>query len=142
MHRKSPMWLKLKKDFKRKKRHAIKTFHTDFVTDLKASDPGKFYMMCKKIGAVDEVNAGALKIKSLEGLNDKQCAEAVAQHFAAISNEYEPVDLTALPAYLPALPPPQYEEYEVYQKMLKMKKRPPTRRPLLTAETRRRRPKN
>ena len=122
MHRKSTLWLKLKKDFKRKKRHAIKTFHTDFVTDLKASDPGKFYMMCKKIGAVDEVNAGALKIKSLEGLNDKECAEAVAQHFAAISNEYEPVDLTALPAYLPALPPPQVEEFEVYQKMLKMKK--------------------
>ena len=78
--------------------------------------------MCKKIGAVYKVNAGALKIKSLEGLNDKECTEAVAQHFAAISNEYEPVNLTALSAYLPALPPPQVEEFEVYQKMLRMKK--------------------
>ena len=61
--------------------------------------------MCKKIGAVDELNDGALKIKCLDGLNDGECAEAVARHFAAISNEYEPVDLTVLPAFLPALPP-------------------------------------
>ena len=71
--------------------------------------------MCKKIGAVDDMNAGTLKIKSLEGLSDKECAEAVAQHFAAISNEYKPVDLCALPAYLPALPAPQVQEFEVYQ---------------------------
>ena len=69
--------------------------------------------MCKKIGAVDEVNDGDLKIQCLDCLSDLECAEAVAQHFAAISNEYEPVNLAALPAFLPSLPPVQVEEYEV-----------------------------
>ena len=60
--------------------------------------------MCKKVGAVDELNSGSLGIKSLTGLCDKQCAEEVAKHFAAVSNEYEPVNLSKLPAYLPSLP--------------------------------------
>ena len=112
---------KLKKEFKCKKRHAIKNSHKDFVTDLKSCDPGKFYKMCKKIGAVEDMNSGSLKIKCLERLSDKECAEEVARHFASISNEYEPVDLSALPAYLPALPPHQVQEHEVYAKMKKMK---------------------
>ena len=77
--------------------------------------------MCKKIGAVDDISDGALKIQCLDGLSDRESAEAVAQHFAAISNEYEPVDLTVLPAFLPALPPVQFEEYEVYKKLKQLK---------------------
>ena len=77
--------------------------------------------MRKKVGAVDDMNAGSLKIKCLEGLSDKQCAEEVARHFTAISNEYKPVNLSALSAFLPALPPPQVQEHEVYANMLRMK---------------------
>ena len=77
--------------------------------------------MCKKIGAIDPLCQDELRVKCLEGKNDKECAEAVASHFAAVSNEYEPVDLSALPAFLPALPPPQVEEYMVYEKMKIMK---------------------
>ena len=111
----------MKKEFKMKKKRAIRNFHSSFVTELKFSDPGKFYEMCKKIGAVDDINDGALKIQCLDGLSDRESAEAVAQHFAAISNEYKPVDLTVLPAFLPALPPMQFEEYEVYEKLKLLK---------------------
>ena len=48
-HKRSHLWKKLKKEFKTKKKCAIQNFHRDFVTDLKASDPGKFYLMCKKL---------------------------------------------------------------------------------------------
>ena len=77
--------------------------------------------MCKKIGAVDELNDGDLRIRSLEGLSDQECAEAVSQHFASVSNEYQPINLEELPSYLPAQFPPQVEEYEVYQKIKKLK---------------------
>ena len=73
------------------------------------------------MGAVDELNSGSLGIKSLTGLSDKQWAEEVAKHFAAVSNEYEPVDLSKLPAYLPSLPPLQVEQFQVYEKMNRMK---------------------
>ena len=45
-----------------------------------------------------------LHIECLSGLSDQQCADAVAQGFAAVSNLYEPLDRTRLPAYLPSLP--------------------------------------
>ena len=32
------------------------------------------------------------------------------------------MDLTQLPSYLPALPPPVVEEYDVYQRLLRIKK--------------------
>ena len=58
--------------------------------------------MCKRIGAVDKMNDGKMSIKCLEGLSDQDCAKTVAQHMTAISNEYEPVDLAALAAFLPS----------------------------------------
>ena len=41
-NRKTSKLRKLKKEFKYRKRKAIRSFHLNFVTDLKASDPGKF----------------------------------------------------------------------------------------------------
>ena len=36
-------------------------------------------------------------------------------------NLSEPVDRSKLPAYLPSLPPPQVEEYQVYEKLRRLK---------------------
>ena len=38
------------------------------------------------------------------------------------SNEYEPIDNNQLPCYLPALPPPQVTEYDVYVRLTRLKK--------------------
>ena len=120
-HRKSPKWKRLKLEFKRKKRHKIKLFHNNFVTELKATNPRQFYQMCKKVGAVDQMNSDDLEVRSLAGLSNQECAEAVGHHFAALSAEHSPVDLLQLPAYLPALPPPQVEQWQVYGKLRKLK---------------------
>ena len=75
------------------------------MSELKLSNPRKFYQLCKRIGAVDELNHGQLKVKCLDGLSDKESAEAVGQYMSSVSNEYEPVNHEELPAFLPALPP-------------------------------------
>ena len=62
--------------------------------------------MAKRIGAVSQVDNYDVKVESLSEYDNKQCADKIAQHFAAISNEYSPIDLSQLPAYLPAQPPP------------------------------------
>ena len=46
----------------------------------------------------------------------------MAQHFSAVSNQYQPVDITKLPCYLPSLPPPQVDIWTVYQKIKTQKK--------------------
>ena len=120
--RKSEKYKKLKSKFKRMKRKAIKTFYSDFVSVLKQSDPGKWYAMAKKIGAVDQMTGGEIKVESLAGLNNLESAQMIADHFAAISNQYDPVDYTQLPCYLPAPPPPQVTEYDVYLRLRRLKK--------------------
>ena len=65
---------------------------------------------------------GEIKVECLSNYNNKQWAEKIAKHFASISNEYDPVDLTELPSYLPAPPPPQVEEHDVYLRLNRLKK--------------------
>ena len=121
-HRKSLKYKKLKSKFKKMKRNAVKTFYSAFVSDLKLTDPGKWYQMAKKIGAIDQMSRGEVKVESLSELNNLEAARAIAAHFAAISNEYSPVDTSQLPCYLPAPPPPQVEEKDVYKRLCGLKK--------------------
>ena len=100
-HRKSEKYKKLKTKYKKIKRKAVKSFYSDFVSDLKQSDPGKWFAMAKKIGAVDQMTAGATKVESLAGLDNLESAKRIAEHYAAISNKYLPIGNSQLPAYLP-----------------------------------------
>ena len=121
-HRKSEKYKKLKAKFKKLKRKTLKNFYSNFVSDLKLSDPGRWYSMAKQIGAVDKMSRGDIQVQSLSNLNNKESAQKIAEHFAAISHEYLPVDNQQLPCYLPAHPPPQIEEYDVYVRLNKIKK--------------------
>ena len=49
--------------------------------------------MAKKIGAVDQMTNGDIKVECLSQFTNKECADKIAEHFATISNEYDPVDL-------------------------------------------------
>ena len=121
-HRRSKKWREMKVRFKREKRKAIKTFYSIFVTELKLTNPGKWYKMAKRIGAVDQMNGGDISVESLEHLDNKQCAQQIAEYYAKISNEFSPVNPLELPCYLPAQQPPQVESYAVYERLRKLKK--------------------
>ena len=112
------LWAK----FRRLKRKQIKTFHKKFVHDLKVTSPGKWYMMMKKLGGLDQMNAGKIDVKSLRGLSDKEAAAAVAQSFAAVSQEYSPLDKKQLPAFLPAGRPEQVRVFQVLDRIKKLGK--------------------
>ena len=63
-----------------------------------------------------------VKVESLSNLSNKESANKIAEHFAAISNQYLPIDNAQLPCYLPAPQPPQVEEMDVYYRIKGMKK--------------------
>ena len=121
-HRKSIKYKKLKSKFKKLKRKTVKNLYSNFVTDLKETNPAKWFSMARRLGAVDKMSGGNIQVESLSEYDDAQCAEKIAEHFSSISNEYSPVDYTTLPCYLPALPPPQLEDYQVYQRLVRIKK--------------------
>ena len=121
-HRKSTKYQKLKKKFKKLKKKILKEFYSNFVSDLKTTDPGKWFKMAKRIGAIDDINGGNIQVQSLTNLNNAQCAQKIAEHFAKISQEYSPVNISELPSYLPAQLPPIIEEYEVYTRLMRIRK--------------------
>ena len=67
-HRQSKKWRKLKSKFKRRKRKAVKLFYSKFVNELKDTDPGRWYKMAQRIGAVDQMNEGEVSLEQLEGI--------------------------------------------------------------------------
>ena len=104
------------------KRKSVKQFYQEFVSELKTTNPGKYYQMAKRIGADSQTNDGDIRVESLSGLDNLQAAQKIGEHFARISNEYEPIDKSKLPCYLPAPQPPKVTEYEVYERLRKIKK--------------------
>ena len=78
--------------------------------------------MAKRIGALDQMTEGEVRVESLSDFDNFESAKKIAEHFAKISNEYSPIDYTQLPCYLPAQRPPQVEEHEVYKKLSQIKK--------------------
>ena len=120
--RNSQKYKTLKAKFKKMKRTAIKVFYDDFLSELKSTNPGKWYAMAKRIGAVDQMREDQVNVESLSNLSNLEAAQKIAEHFAAISNEYLPIDNSQLPCYLPALPPPTVEEHDVYLRLSRLKK--------------------
>ena len=120
--RKSKKYKSLKSKFKKLKRKSVKKFHSEFISELKTSNPGKWYQLAKKIGTHSQARDGDIIVESLSELNNLQATQKIAEHFASISNEYSPIDNTQLPSYLPALPPPQVKEYDVYLRLKHLKK--------------------
>ena len=100
----------------------MKNLYSSFVSDLKLTNPSKWYQMAKKIGAVDKMSGGDICVESLSGLTNAESAQKIAEHFSAVSNEYSPINYNQLPCYLPAQPPPQVDEYEVYLRLNRIKK--------------------
>ena len=125
-NRKSFKWKKLKKKCKTLKRRTVKGFYSNFVNELKVSNPGNWYSMAKRLGAEQSSKNGELSVECLKGLNNQQAAEEVAQHFSRISQEYSPLDTKKLPAYLPAPECPQVDETEVAERLFKLKCRKST----------------
>ena len=121
-NRKSMKWKHLKTKFKKLKRNTMKKFYNHFVTDLKETDPSKWFNMAKKIGAVNQKELDKVTVECLEDLDDQEAVEEVALHFASISQEYEPIIHQNLPCYLPAEEPPQVDRSSVCLKLETIKK--------------------
>ena len=83
---------KVKKEIQTLKRNTVKNVYSEFVSELKHTNPAKWYSMAKRLGAEQHYNNGELSVECLKGLDNNQAAEQIAQHFSKISQEYAPLD--------------------------------------------------
>ena len=93
----------------------------EFAGKLITGSHSNFYSQVKKVSGL-KVAHKKLFIASLEGMTDQECAQAIGDEYSATSQSYSPVDLSSLPAYLPAQLPPHVGEMEVWGKLNKLKK--------------------
>ena len=129
---KSVKYEKLKAKFDKKFEKAMNEFIQKNITEIRSTNPSKAYNLLKRLGArpsdCDEMNA--FLIPSHANLSPEECAEAIATHFSAISQEYDPLNTDNLPTRVKSkldevfdikkLPSIHYQD--VYDKIMKARK--------------------
>ena len=98
--------------------------------ELKESHPGKAFSILKDMGAQPgdcSKDKSNFKLLNHENLDNLECANRIGEHFAAISHEYDPIDINSLPDRVTERlrdesSPKLVSEFECYQKLLKAKK--------------------
>ena len=60
------------------------------VSDLKTSNPSKWYSKLKRMSGQDK-NDDTINVTELDGIYDKLQAEVIADHYAEVSNQFEAI---------------------------------------------------
>ena len=128
---KSEKYLTLKKDFDVKYKKEAKKYLEKNLDALGEAKPGQAFNVLKRLGAQpgDCADGGTFSLPEHENenLSVKQSAERMAEHFASISGDFPPLDISLLPSCvqdkLHSLEkPPIVSEYDTYCKIKAAKK--------------------
>ena len=99
-HRRSQKYLDLNKTYRALLSRAKKKFYTKKVSHLKKSNPRGWYRSLKMLLRVGN-SSDVPEVESVKHMTDAEQAEAIADSFAKISNEYKPIDRSKI--ILPSL---------------------------------------
>ena len=88
--KKSQKWKKLEEQFNEKMSEAKESYYCNIVEDLKTSDIGKWYSKLKRMSSNDPSKS---EVNVISLINDPPSiqAEKIADNFARVSQEYEPL---------------------------------------------------
>ena len=99
--RKSVQYLNLKCQYDELFQRTSKNYFENTVNKLLSSKPGQAYSMLKKLGMrPGDYDDGAnfmLQNHVSQSLTPQQSADAIANHFAAVSQEFPPLEFSRLP---------------------------------------------
>ena len=87
----SQKYKRLRKIFRKKVSEAKKFFKKKMIDDVMTAKDGQWYSKLKRISNYDQGKSEQLQVDEISHMNDQDQAEAIADSFSAISNEYDPV---------------------------------------------------
>ena len=128
---KTEKYERLLSEFDKKYRAAAEKYMRKKIDALKQAKPGKAFKILKSMGAqpgdCTDDQTFTLPSHQSEGLSDKESAEKIADYFAAISSEYQPLNVDLLPERVrlrlsTKSTPPVISELDCYQKIVAAKK--------------------
>ena len=125
-NKKSEKWDKMNIEYVQKCQIEKEKYYENMVSDLKVSNPGKWYSKVKRMSGQNNNRQENILVDELMGLNDQEQAECIADHYSAISNQYDPIDPNDFIEFLNPIEHghqvPKIEPLTVYQTILKMNK--------------------
>ena len=127
---KTHKYFELKKLFETKFKLASQKYLARNVEALREAKPGHAFSVLKRLGARPGDTEGGtftLPVHDREHLSAQQSAERIVQHFAAVSQEFPPLNVSSLPTrvrnkLLSRENPPSITDYDVYNKVRAAKK--------------------
>ena len=114
-HQKSEKWSKLNAKYLEKCQKVKESYYKNMVQDLKDSKPGQWHSKIKRLSGQENDRNSKISIEILENLTPQEQANAIADHYAVIANEYEPIDKKDFPEYNQTFKPPTVYPWEVYR---------------------------
>ena len=129
----SPKFRELKKGYNELFHETSESYFKNVVDSVRTSKPGKAYRLLRKLGArpgEDEEDATFMLPEHTElNLSPEQSADRIADHFASVSQEFDPVNISRLPSRVQRLfnlpesesELPIIEEHDVWSKICQAK---------------------
>jgi hypothetical protein len=90
-NRRSRRYKRLQKLFERREKEEKLKFKKRMIDDVMQAKSGQWYSKLKRITNFDQSKSEVTQVDEINHLSDQDQAEAIADSFSAISNEYQPV---------------------------------------------------
>ena len=71
------------------------------IDDVMSARTGQWYSKLKRISNFNQTKSDIVQVDSISHLSDQEQAEAIADSFSAISNEYKPMEENRYSCFLP-----------------------------------------
>ena len=121
-HRKSLKWRDLNFQYQNEVSSAKKKYYKRIIKDLKISNTSQWYSKLKRLCSYDQQKLEPVIVESLKHLSDSEQAEAIADKFSKVSQEYEPLKEGDIDI-------PEFDEKSILQFAPKLEKVKNGRRP-------------
>ena len=121
-NRNSPKYKKLKKSFFKKMDNEKRKFKKDMIDNVMTAKDGQWYTQLKRITNFGQNKSELTQVDEISHLSDQDQAEAIADSFSSISNEYESVkkdDITVPPFSDSSIP--QFKPHQIRKYLQKIK---------------------
>ena len=127
-NKRSNKWKHLNKVYRQKSDEAKENYYSNIVEDLKTSNVGKWYSKLKRMSCGHRSQCDKVNVQSLSNLAADTQAEKIADSFAFISNEYEPLKSEEIDVNQATnrKPFPWITPDQIHQKIKKMKSKTST----------------
>ena len=84
-------WRDLNENYEKAVISAKRVYYKNIIKDLKTSKIGQWYSKLKRLCSYDQQKSESVTVESIKHLSSEEQAEAIADKFSKVSQEYEPL---------------------------------------------------